>query len=382
MDSSGGSWATEPGRMTLSIARLRVVRPDLFGAGRLLQAAKVFMEIVPPGGERKQLAEQLERADSRAAVVLETSPLTVAAYSADLDCVAILKVDDPLGATLVRDHQLSAGSKLITVNTYSDALREIAPDLVRGPLAVGPWTNFNPVIGDFLTDDRDRLEQRKKAIKGSEWERVRLLGEAYRAARPGVARDGRPGRAGRPATVPPGAAKPAPVPEPDPALDQRPGHVYLAKASDDVVSHCRCELALIESPAQMDCPWCGCGWLFTCASCGKAFTFAQGVWLEESWEQTANRVMSRLLRRPPQADEAAAWVAGMRELLENVIEAEQYVYLDGFVIPRQVSGLDVEGIHSRHDLRFLPHVRALTDRNVLKQTLSSEQYWRQNQLRA
>ena len=79
-------------------------------------------------------------------------------------------------------------------------------------------------------------------------------------------------------------------------------HLYLRKANNDLVSHCRCakEDALISSPCQMDCPWCGCGWLFTCSRCRKAFTFAEGVEVHESWEETANRTIRNLYRREPE----------------------------------------------------------------------------------
>jgi hypothetical protein len=69
---------------------------------------------------------------------------------------------------------------------------------------------------------------------------------------------------------------------------------FLTKASDMVISHCRCpsENALIMFPAQMDCPWCGCGWLFTCRTCRKAFTFATAVEVEASLEELARQDLS------------------------------------------------------------------------------------------
>ena len=51
--------------------------------------------------------------------------------------------------------------------------------------------------------------------------------------------------------------------------------VYLVKANNDLISHCACSNAVIGAPAQMDCPWCGCGWLFVCSKCRKAFSFAR-----------------------------------------------------------------------------------------------------------
>jgi len=67
-------------------------------------------------------------------------------------------------------------------------------------------------------------------------------------------------------------------------------HQYLAKASDRLVSLCRCapDEALISSPAQSDCPWCGCGWLFICSQCLKVFTFARVIEVPGSWQRTAS----------------------------------------------------------------------------------------------
>src|SRR5690349_1929085 len=92
-------------------------------------------------------------------------------------------------------------------------------------------------------------------------------------------------------------------------------HLYLKKASNELVSHCTCDDAPITFPPQMDCPWCGCGWLFCCANCRKAFTFAVAVELDESWEATAMRDLGN--RSPdfkPTEDDIAAWVEAMQEL--------------------------------------------------------------------
>jgi hypothetical protein len=51
----------------------------------------------------------------------------------------------------------------------------------------------------------------------------------------------------------------------------------LAKANDDVLSHCQCSASLASLPGQLDCPWCGCGWLISCTHCRQAFTYARVV---------------------------------------------------------------------------------------------------------
>jgi len=108
-------------------------------------------------------------------------------------------------------------------------------------------------------------------------------------------------------------------------------HLYLRKANDDLVSHCKCDRAdaLISSPCQMDCPWCGCGWLFICGRCRNAFTFSEGVEVNESWEDTGNRTIRALYQREPEPGEVEEWVGFMKILLKGVRCGEKYVYLDG-----------------------------------------------------
>src|SRR6476469_1354353 len=111
--------------------------------------------------------------------------------------------------------------------------------------------------------------------------------------------------------------------------------VYLAKANDDVISHCRCapQEALITWPPQMDCPWCGCGWLFGCIRCGKAFTFATGVLVNETLQEIGQRDVRRAWQRQPTEEEVREWVEAMQSLLQQVEVGRTYVYLDGFCLP-------------------------------------------------
>ena len=44
---------------------------------------------------------------------------------------------------------------------------------------------------------------------------------------------------------------------------------------------------MIAAPVQMESPWNGEGWLFTCLNCRKNFTFARAVEVEESMEELA-----------------------------------------------------------------------------------------------
>ena len=79
--------------------------------------------------------------------------------------------------------------------------------------------------------------------------------------------------------------------------------VFLAKANDDLISHCKCAYTFIGAPAQMDCPWCGCGWLFVCPKCRKAFTFARAVECNLTREQLAHNDLDGKYGRQPSGEE-------------------------------------------------------------------------------
>ena len=184
-------FAPSPGRLTLSDGKLRALRPDLYTLGQRLREL-VGLEFP----QRTYLREQLQHGDSRAAVVLATDPLLVAAYTDELDCVAILKFP----VELVAEYRLQAGTKLLTVNTYRSE-PEIDADLIPGPNATRNCSGFNPLIADFVSDDAERLKTRKQEIAKEEWQRTYRLGREYIKVRPGVARDGRPVHVGQPATL-------------------------------------------------------------------------------------------------------------------------------------------------------------------------------------
>lgn len=153
-------------------------------------------------------------------------------------------------------------------------------------------------------------------------------------------------------------------------------HIYLAKDGSDLVCHCNCDQALVTFPPQMDCPWCGCGWLFTCIECRKAFAFARGVQVEESWEDLARRDLTNRWRNKPARVDIANWVAAMRELLAEVKVGGRYVCLDGTIIPVEITAIRFDGWHSHHDLGYVPQVAALADPSIVQQVLSNTEYWR------
>jgi hypothetical protein len=159
-------------------------------------------------------------------------------------------------------------------------------------------------------------------------------------------------------------------------------HIHLRKANDDLVSHCKCDKAdaLISAPGQMDCPWCGCGWLFICNRCRKAFTFAEGVRVDESWTEIGKRSLRGFYGREPEPKEIDEWVGFMKFLHKGVRTGGKYVYFDGYVVPATAEGIAVEGSHARHDLDYVPQVAALTDPEIMNDLLCSHEYWQSNRI--
>lgn len=156
--------------------------------------------------------------------------------------------------------------------------------------------------------------------------------------------------------------------------------IYLRKANDDVVSHCSCGDGRVTFPPQMDCPWCGCGWLFTCVTCRKAFTFADAVELDGSWETIAREDLRNGTGDDPSDDEVASWIEAMQDLLADIEAGKRYVILDGAVLPIDATNVEFDGWHAHHQFAELPQAQALDDATALKAQLGKRAYWLANAL--
>ena len=154
--------------------------------------------------------------------------------------------------------------------------------------------------------------------------------------------------------------------------------IYLEKASDDVVSYCSCGDGRVTFPGQADCPWCGCGWLFSCVTCRKAFTFAVGVELDHTWEQIAREDLRGAVEGLASDEGVAEWIAAMQEILAEVEVGRRYVILDGTVIPVDARDFELDGWYARHELRSLPQVNALVNSSVVERVLGNRDYWLAN----
>jgi hypothetical protein len=140
------------------------------------------------------------------------------------------------------------------------------------------------------------------------------------------------------------------------------------------------KIVYLRKDGNMDCPWCGCGWLFTCMTCRKAFTFAKGVELETTWRDLALEDLNNRGNSKPLKEDVREWINVMKEILANLKVGARYVILDGSVISVDSSEIEFDGWHAHHHLSILPHLDALDNRAVLSNLLGNRDYWKENAL--
>ncbi len=154
----------------------------------------------------------------------------------------------------------------------------------------------------------------------------------------------------------------------------------LAKANDDILSHCRCAAPLASIPGQLDCPWCGCGWLIGCTDCRRAFTYAHVVEVDTDYKTFVQQDRRRGKYDdfdPAELEDRACW---LEETLADIPVGRTVVYFDGLYFDLEAEPGVFDGLSAAHDLQRLPHLTALTRPTYLRDTLGAQSYWTERAL--
>lgn len=184
----GNTFASDPVRITIDVERLRFLMPELFG---IVQRIKHAFRKWGTSSYIDYLNEHVGYGDSQGAVVMQTSPLLIAAYNEDMDCVVMLRFEDKIQ----KRYSLKAGDPLICVNTFG-RVKTMQSDLLPGPGNSGHWNYVHPIVAEFVSSDYERINQRKKEIGAKGFAYIQELGKAYLIKKPGTWRSGKPFLAG------------------------------------------------------------------------------------------------------------------------------------------------------------------------------------------
>jgi hypothetical protein len=180
-----GDWGNYVhGLFTVSDPMLRRLRPDLFGFSTWFP--QLLHNLRGTYSVRDIIKEHLWLGSVHPAMVLSLEPGRVAAYSSDLDCVAILAYSPDF----LEEFGLTERSRLIGVNYYSTGPKEA--DIEFGPGKCTSWTGMTPIIAEFVTREGARLEKLKEDIPKRLWARTWELGQERIRSHPKVWRSGKP----------------------------------------------------------------------------------------------------------------------------------------------------------------------------------------------
>jgi hypothetical protein len=150
---------------------------------------------------------------------------------------------------------------------------------------------------------------------------------------------------------------------------------FLFKANNDILSFCTCEGEPAMSDGQLDCPWCGCGWMIGCSKCSKSFIFAEVRETDIPLLELGRREAATRGFKTVTDEDIAEWAEGMAKMLADFEVGDIVVYLDGHYWPVDSSDVQFDGYYASHKLDRLPHSEALDDPPRLRQILGDKQYW-------
>lgn len=155
---------------------------------------------------------------------------------------------------------------------------------------------------------------------------------------------------------------------------------FFFKANDDVLSFCSCEGQPAMSTGQLDCPWCGCGWMISCSKCTKSFIFAEVRETDLLLEELGRREVEARDLTTVTDVEISEWAEGMEETLANFDVGDVVVYLDGSYWTVDSKDIEFDGYYASHKLDRLPHAEALSNPQHLEAVLGDEKYWIEREL--
>lgn len=164
--------ASNPGQIVLSKKRFITLFPELKNFFYLRKINKLYFK--EKGGIILKFSRYLYFGDCNPAIVISTDPVYVASYAQDIDCVVLTMYP----SNFREIYNLDTGSRLLSINTYG-IWKQPQEDILEGVGTTHIWNAFRTLIGEFLSEDEDLINQKKQAIPEYAWKRCEELAFEY-----------------------------------------------------------------------------------------------------------------------------------------------------------------------------------------------------------
>lgn len=178
------SYATDSVRVELNVDKLKFLNPEIFTP---FQKVRYKLRRWGLASHIEMIAEHINFGDSQGAIVVKTSPLLIAAYNEDIDCIVMLRFEQKIQDKF----NFKTKDKLICVNTFGSS-PNLQSDLIPGENNLGMWTEVYPIIADLISDSKIELERRKNEVGDNGYDYIWKLGNEYLVKKSGVYRNGKP----------------------------------------------------------------------------------------------------------------------------------------------------------------------------------------------
>ncbi|MCP4504112.1 MAG: hypothetical protein GY822_29655 [Deltaproteobacteria bacterium] len=162
----------------------------------LLAPPPLWRELLGRADQKKMIAvhaifTHLAFGECAPALVVDTEPLLVAVFSEKLDAVVVLRFDDEVLCA----KEIEVGARLLGIIQHDSDIA--AADLLESTMLnrnTG-WTNFKPLIADFLSRDVLLIAKSVLELPSSSWTRCEELSQDF-MNKGAIPRDGRPSFSG------------------------------------------------------------------------------------------------------------------------------------------------------------------------------------------
>ena len=123
--------------------------------------------------------------DTQPALVTSLSPLTIAAYSDEMDGVLMLRFPDEF----VDKFNLYSGMRLTTSNIYF-RYEEFPDDIMVGENFSRSYNDFLPIVQLFIGKNDKKIMEKTELFGEDVWKRVEACAALYTEKHPDLYRDG------------------------------------------------------------------------------------------------------------------------------------------------------------------------------------------------